>query len=311
MKRALITGIGGQDGSYLADILLEKGYEVHGLYRRSSGGNLRNLSHILDRIVLHQGDVTDYGSVQQVVYDSRPDEVYHEADQDNVDWSFKLPAYTIDVTIKGTFNVLECMKYWDTKAKVFIPCSAMMFGDASAPQTEQTPFNPQSPYACAKVAVYHMARYYRQVHGMFVVNGILYNHDSPRRHGNYLLHRICRAAATKSKLKMYSVDDEVTIGSAKDYMGYVYETMQHGEPDDYIIDTPGRPYSIKELIDLAYRISGVKYRDYLELNSADRRPGNKHQLRGLTTRFQNLNQTTDYTPVHFIIKSLLEKYKCE
>lgn len=237
MPRALISGVAGQDGSYLVDILLEKGYEVHGLYRHSSKVGLQNVQHNLTnpKFILHQGDVTDALCLDRIVHDVDPHEIYHEADQDNVDWSYKFPAYQMEITVKAVSNLLESVRRHCPSAKVFIPCSATMFGDAPAPQNENTPFNPRSPYACAKVAAYHIARMYRQNYGMFIVTGILYNHDSPRRNGNYLLHKICKAAATCTKIDIFDPDQQVGIGHAKDYMTTVHKLVSHHYPNDYII----------------------------------------------------------------------------
>jgi GDPmannose 4,6-dehydratase len=235
--RALITGVCGQDGSYLADILLDKGYEVYGVYRHSSKDPFDNVRHNIGNPNFHliQGDVTDALCLDEIIRKVDPHQIYHEADQDNVDWSFLHPAYQVDVTVKAVSNLLASVRRHCPSARVFIPCSSTMFGDAPAPQTEETPFNPRSPYACAKVAAYHLARMYRQNHGMFVCTGILYNHDSPRRNGNYLLHKICKAAATGVPVAMFDVGQDVTIGYAKDYMEHVYDLMQLSTPNDYVV----------------------------------------------------------------------------
>lgn len=265
MMRALITGVGGQDGSYLADILLEKGYEVHGLYRHSSKIGLQNVQHNLanPKFILHQGDVTDALCLDRIVHDVDPHEIYHEADQDNVDWSYKFPAYQMEITVKAVSNLLESVRRHCPSAKVFIPCSATMFGDAPAPQSESTPFNPRSPYACAKVAAYHIARMYRQNYGMFIVTGILYNHDSPRRNGNYLLHKICKAAATCEKISIFDPDQRVGIGHARQYMHIVHGLMKHHSPNDYVVFN-AEVASIRTLCDMASNLSGYKVSDFVE-----------------------------------------------
>ena len=235
--RALITGVLGQDGSYLADILLSRGYEVHGLYRHSSKDNLQNVSHNLDNpcFKLHKGDVIDGLCLDMLIERLQPDEIYHMADQDNVDWSYKIPSYQIEITVKAVVNLLTSVHHRCPRAKVFLPCSATMFGSAQAPQTEETPFDPRSPYACAKVAVYHIARMYRQNYNLYVNVGIMFNHDSPRRNGNYLLHKICKAAVTGEKVAMFDVEQEVAIGYAEDYMRYVCDMMQLPASSDYTV----------------------------------------------------------------------------
>jgi len=253
MKKAFITGVGGQDGSYLADILLGQGYQVHGLYRHSSKDTLQNVAHNLNnsRFILHQGDVTDALCLDRLIHDIDPHEIYHEADQDNVDWSFEHPAYQIEITVKAVTNLLSSVRTHCPSARVFIPCSATMFGDAPAPQNENTPFNPQSPYACAKVAAYHIARMYRQNYGMFVTTGILYNHDSPRRNGNYLLHKIAKAAVYQTALTLFNPEQEVAVGYAREYMQYVTKVMRLSRPDDYII-YHAQPITVKALVDSIY-----------------------------------------------------------
>jgi GDPmannose 4,6-dehydratase len=313
-KRAFVTGITGQDGSYLAEILLEQKYEVHGLIRRSSTGNTKNIEHLLDKIELHRGDITDFGSVCQAIYDAQPTVVYHEADQDNVDWSFPAPAQSIDVTVKGTYHLLEAVKCTVRDAKVFIPCSAMMFGDAPAPQTENTPFNPQSPYAVAKASVYHLARYYRQVMEMYVTVGILYNHDSPRRHGDYLLHRICRAAAAKKSVKLWGLDSKVSIGYAKDFMEVVVKCMGLNNPDDFIIDG-GATYAIRDLAAMAFAVKSLDWRGYVPsdiLDEESERPGKPQSLIGdMSKLLRRVPSASMKKPITPLIIQLVEKYERE
>ena len=258
-KTALISGIGGQDGSYLADILLAKGYEVHGLVRHSSCDNLWRLKHIKDKLNLHRGDVTDMRSVMGTVATVNPDELYHMADQDNVGWSFSVPGVQIDVTYGGVQNVLESVLQVKKECKVFIPVSATMFGNAPPPQNEDTPLDPRSPYACAKAAAYHLARHYRRDHSMFVTCGIMYNHDSPRRGPDYLLQKICRAAKLadiNDPLIMGNLDLKVDIGYSPDYMDTAYKILQLDEPDDFVVSTEfGHP--IRSMIAAAYLLNGV------------------------------------------------------
>jgi GDPmannose 4,6-dehydratase len=256
-KRALILGIGGQDGSYLCDILLEQGREVHGLYHRSSYDNLQRIAHCRDRIILHRGDITDLGSVEVALNSSLPDEVYNVADQDHIGWSLKIPSVSWDVTAKAPAMILELLKdrCSGRKVRFFQPVSSTIFGDAQPPQDEGTPLNPLSPYAVAKAAIYHASRYYRRVHGMFVVVGIMYNHDSPRRRNEgYLLHEICGQVKAvqrgeKDHATVGSKKMVVSLGYARDYMEAAVAMLRVAEPDDYVVASPA--VTIEELVRLA------------------------------------------------------------
>lgn len=236
MKKALILGITGMDGSYLADILLEKGYEVHGMVRRSSTGNLKNIEHNLLSLKLHNGDMSDPLSIREIISDIEPDEIYNEADQDHVGYSYDTVSYSGDITGSAVGRLLEIVRTTWKHAKVFIPLSATMFGNAPAPQNVDTPFNPQSPYAVSKVAAYYWAKYYREHHGMFVTSAILYNHDSVRRTGDYLLHKIARQAVAVQRGQQETIELtgnlslQVDVGHAFDYMTAAYHSMQQAIP---------------------------------------------------------------------------------
>jgi GDPmannose 4,6-dehydratase len=283
MKKALILGIGGQDGSYLADILLEKGYEVHGFIRRSSTGNLGRVQHSLDRIQLHHGDLLDSVSIYRTLTEVKPDEIYNEADQDHVGWSYSTPAYSMAVTAGAVATLLESVKQVCPEARVFQPCSAMMFGHCLTwPQNELTPFNPQSPYACAKVAAYHLARYYRNVHGMFVCTAILYNHDSPRRTEEYLLHQICEgvkrvAMGEQEKVAIGNMEMLVDIGYAKEYMQAAWKMMQLPSANDYIIGS-GEACCIRVLLEHACKIMDLDWQEVYVHNPKFSRAGNPSTL---------------------------------
>lgn len=264
-KRALILGVSGQDGSYLAEILLERGYEVHGMIRRSSSGqdNLWRLSLVLDQIKLYNGDLTDPISIQDVILKVKPDELYNEADQDDVSWSFNTVHHSMDVTAKAVATVLDTvLKFWPV-CRVFQPLSATMFGDAPAPQDENTPFNPLSPYACAKVAAYHLCRFYRQTYGLHVSTAIFYNHDSPRRRGDYLLQRICRQAIEVSRgqrdvIEVGNPDALVDISYAKDCMDTAHEILLLDTPDDFCVGS-GSAHEIRQLCYEALGQMGVSH----------------------------------------------------
>lgn len=259
-KRVLITGMGGQDGSHLADILLEQDCEVHGLYRHSSCDNLWRLKHCIDRGTLHKGDVTDPGAVNRIIRDVQPAELFHVADQDNVGWSKETPLHTVNVTIGGVVNVLEAVKLHAPRCKVFVPVSATMFGMAKPPQSEWTPFDPQSPYACAKLAVHHLCRWYRKEHGLFVSTGIMFNHDSPRRCGDYLLQKICRGAVAIARgeqqtLTLGNLNLRVDIGHAKEHMEAAVAMLQLPEPEEFVIGTGIAP-TIRQMVDAAFHAAG-------------------------------------------------------
>lgn len=266
-KQALILGVTGQDGSYLADILLERGYEVHGMYRHSSTGNLSRIQHNLERknpLVLHKGDMTDVHSLWRILDEVNPCEMYNEADQDNVNWSFATPSLNYDLTFTAVGNLLELIKEMGMPVRIFQPCSATVFGNPTeAPQTEATPFNPRSPYACAKAGVYHLCRYYREVHGMHVTTGILYNHDSPRRSEDYLLSKICRSIARIAKDKQPTMsigrlEQVVSLSSARDCMEGAVGLLQLSESSDYLMGGE-QSYTIGQLVELAAAVAGLEH----------------------------------------------------
>ena len=247
-KRALIFGVGGMDGSHCADLLLEKNYEVHGLYRRSSYDNLARVAHCRDRLKLHAGDMTDFDSVLAALMESRAEEAYNFADQDDVRFSHKVPLAQLAVTAGGCANVLRAAQIIKGAAsthappiRVFQPLSATMFGDATPPQNERTPFAPASPYACAKVAAYHLCQHYRREYGLWVGTAIFFNHDSPRRGPGYLLQRIARGERPDGDLSAV-----VDIGYAPEYVEAAWRILQHDKPDDFVIGT-GIGYRIQNL----------------------------------------------------------------
>lgn len=248
-KRALVFGAGGQDGSYLAELLLSGGYEVHGTHRRSSVDNLMRVRHLLPnpRLILYRSDLTDVASTQYVLRKVRPHEVYNTADQDHVGWSESCPGYSVAVTAGGVQTILDTMRDPHlSESRFFQPISATVFGgNAPAPQTVDTPLNPDSPYACAKAHAWHLCRYYRRKYGMFVSCGVFYNHDSPRRGPDYLLQKIARGERLTGDLSM-----PVDVGYAPEYVLAAWRMLQHPEPLDLLIGT-GRPYRIKDLVRLA------------------------------------------------------------
>ena len=285
VKTALILGITGQDGSYLAELLLSKGYEVHGLVRRSATGNRSNIVHIADQITLHKGDMADPTSIYRVISEVKPDEIYNEADQDHVSWSFASVGYSCDITGAAVGRLLEIVKQLDLSIRVFQPVSSNMFGrcDTSS-QVETTPFRPQSPYAAAKVMAFVFCQYYRDVFGMFVSTGIFYNHESPRRSEEYVTRKITKGAASIAKgqqqgLTLGNLDIQIDFGFAGEYMQAAWQIMQLDESDDFIIAT-GETHSLEEVVDVAFAKAGLDYKSYVKFDSRFARPGKTSVLAG-------------------------------
>lgn len=286
--KALILGVGGQDGSYLADVLLAKGYEVHGLYRRSSYDNLKRVTHCRDKINLHHGDVTDVTSVVRVLNAVKPQEVYNVADQDHIGWSYECPGVSWDVTAKAPAMILDAMyKARMDDVRFFQPVSSTIFGDASPPQDEATLLRPMSPYACAKAAALYAARFYREAYGMPVYIGIMYNHDSIRRRNEgYLLHQLAKdaVAVAKGKLRCMTVGSKsmvVDIGCAREYMIWVHKMLTAAIPGDYVFAS-NRSTTIGELAEMAMGMAG--HGAPVVEDPGLLRPGNRPALVGNTNR---------------------------
>ena len=256
-KKALITGITGQDGSYLAELLLSKNYEVHGLIRRSSTFNTERIDHIYAdphdpkaKLFLHYGDITDSGQLTNLIYNIRPDEIYHLAAQSHVRVSFDMPEFTGDVTGIGTTRLLEAIRRSGIKTRFYQASSSEMFGDAPPLQNEETPFRPRSPYSAAKVYAYWMVKNYREGYGMFAVNGILFNHESPRRGETFVTRKITRALARikyglESKLYLGNLEAKRDWGYAPDFVEAMWLMLQQDQPDDYVIAT-GDSHSVRQ-----------------------------------------------------------------
>ncbi len=267
--KALITGITGQDGSYLAELLVEKGYEVHGLIRRASTFNTDRIDHIYQdphlpetKLHLHYGDLTDSGQLTELVYNIRPDEIYHLGAQSHVRVSFDMPEFTGDVTGLGTTRLLESIRRSGIKTKFYQASSSEMFGDSPSPQNELTPFRPRSPYAAAKVYSYWMVRNYREGYNLFAVNGILFNHESPRRGETFVTRKITRALARikfglEDKLFLGNLNAKRDWGYAKDYVEAMWLMLQQDEPGDYVLGT-GESHSVREFVDLAFAHAGIE-----------------------------------------------------
>jgi GDPmannose 4,6-dehydratase len=282
-KRALITGITGQDGSYLAELLLSKGYEVHGLIRRSSTFNTDRIDHIYtdphdpkSKLFLHYGDLNDSGQLSNLIYNLQPDEIYHLGAQSHVRVSFDMPEYTGDVTGLGTTRMLEAIRRSGIKTRFYQASSSEMFGDSPPPQNELTPFRPRSPYAAAKVYSYWMAQNYREGYKLFAVNGILFNHESPRRGETFVTKKITKGIARikyrlQDKLFLGNLEAKRDWGYAKDFVEAMWLMLQQEAPDDYVVAT-GESHSVKEFLDEAFRYAGLDWKDYVEIDSRYFRP---------------------------------------
>jgi len=283
MKRALITGITGQDGSYLAEFLLAKGYEVHGLIRRASTFNTDRIDHIYQdphdpnaRLFLQYGDLANGAQLSNLIYNVKPDEIYHLGAQSHVRVSFDTPEYTGDVTGLGTTRILEAIRRSGIKTRFYQASSSEMFGATSPPQSENTPFRPQSPYACAKVYAYWMARNYREGYDLFTCNGVLFNHESPRRGETFVTRKITRAIARiladkQKKLYLGNLASKRDWGYAPEYVETMWHMLQQDQPDDYVIGT-GESHSVQEFLEEAFAYVDLNWREYVEIDQRYFRP---------------------------------------
>ena len=266
-KVALITGITGQDGSYLAEFLLEKGYEVHGIHRRSSISNMGRIEHLLDKITLHDGDLTDSSSLIRIINLVKPDEIYNLAAQSHVQVSFDVPEYSGDVDALGTLRVLEAVRILGLteKTKIYQASTSELYGKVEeVPQSETTPFHPYSPYAVAKQYAFWMTKEYREAYGMFACNGILFNHESERRGENFVTRKITLAAGRiaeglQDHLELGNMDSLRDWGYAKDYVECMWLILQQDKPDDFVIAT-GEQHTVRDFTEKAFSVNGITLR---------------------------------------------------
>ncbi len=292
MKRALITGITGQDGSYLAELLLGHGYEVHGLIRRASTFGTRRIDHLyrdphLDsvRFFLHYGDLSDGGSLSRLVLEIQPDEVYNLAAQSHVAVSFKNPIYSVDIDALGTLRLLEAIRQLDTGVRFYQASSSEMFGKVqSVPQNEETPFHPRSPYAAAKLYAHWQTVNYREAYGLFACSGILFNHESPRRGETFVTRKVTRAATRiklglQKQLFLGNLDAERDWGYAPDYVEAMWLMLQHHEPDDYVIAT-GERNSVRRFVQLAFASLDLDWERHVVIDPRYFRPAEVDALEG-------------------------------
>lgn len=301
MKKALVTGITGQDGSYLAEFLIAKGYQVHGIVRRASTFNTERIDHIYEdphesekKFILHYGDLADGTGLRRILNKCQPDEVYNLGAQSHVRVSFDQPEYTADIVGTGTLRLLEALR--DAMAekgkdvRFYQAGSSEMFGAAPAPQSEKTPFYPRSPYAVGKVAAYWYAVNYRESYGMYISNGILFNHESPRRGETFVTRKITRAlgrikVGLQKKLFLGNLDAKRDWGHAGDYVEAMWLMLQQEKPDDYIVAT-GEAYSVRDFLDESFSLAELDWQDYVEIDSRYFRPAEVDYLLGDTTKMK-------------------------
>lgn len=291
-KKALISGITGQDGSYLTELLLSKGYEVHGVIRRASVFNTGRIDHLYKdpkisgvKLFLHYGDLADASNMSRLIEKIEPDEIYNLAAQSHVKVSFDIPEYTTDIDATGTCRILDAIKDTRTKAKFYQASSSEMFGKVQAvPQSESTPFYPRSPYACAKLYSHWLTVNYRESYGIFACSGILFNHESPRRGETFVTRKITRGLADimakkTDKLYLGNLDAKRDWGFAGDYVEAMWLMLQQDEPDDYVIAT-GETYSVKQFLDEAFGYAGLDWKKYVEISEKYFRPAEVDLLIG-------------------------------
>lgn len=295
MKRALILGITGQDGSYLAELLLEKGYQVHGIIRRASTFNTDRIDFLYHdphesavRLLLHYGDLSDGTGLRRVLETVRPDEVYNLGAQSHVKVSFDQPEYTADVVATGTLRLLEALRDYSKVSgngvRAYQAGSSEMFGSTPPPQNEDTPFHPRSPYAASKAAAHYYAANYREAYGLFVCNGILFNHESPRRGETFVTRKITRAVGRiklglQQKLYLGNLDAKRDWGFAGDYVEAMWLMLQQPEPDDYVVAT-GESHSVRELLQAAFACASLDWQDWVEVDPKYFRPSEVDYLCG-------------------------------
>lgn len=296
-RRALITGITGQDGSYLAELLLGKGYEVHGIVRRSSSLNTARIDHLFrdahlpgTRLFLHFGDLTDSLSLCRILTETRPDEIYNLGAQSHVRVSFDVPIFTADTGALGTLRLLEAIKDVGliNSVRYYQAGSSEMFGSSPPPQSEATPFHPRSPYACAKVFSHYATINYRESYGLHASNGILFNHESPRRGATFVTQKVVQAAVrirrgNQNVLYLGNLDAMRDWGFAGDYVRAVWLMLQQPTPDDYVIAT-GKMYSVRDLLDVAFEKQGLDWKKYVRIDPHYFRPAEVEALRGDPTK---------------------------
>ena len=317
MKKALLFGATGQDGSFLAELLLSKGYEVHGVIRRSSSFNTARIEHlyqdpsIADRtFVLHYGDLTDGSSLSRLIRTVKPDEIYNLGAMSHVKVSFETPEYTCDANAMGTLRVLEAIRESGLLCKYYQASSSEMFGDSPPKQNEDTPFRPRSPYAVSKVAAYWMVKNYRESYGIFACNGILHNHESSRRGETFVTRKITKAIANimtgqQDKLLLGNLDAQRDWGYAPEYCDAIYRMMQHDTPDDFVIAT-GEMHSVREFVELAFSLVDLDWSKYVVIDPRYFRPTEVDALCGDASKAKKLLGWEPKTTFQELVRIMLQ-----
>jgi GDPmannose 4,6-dehydratase len=318
MKKALITGITGQDGSYLADLLLEKGYEVHGIIRRASTFNTSRIDHLYAdphvngvRMFLHYGDLSDSVNLVKLLYELRPDEIYHLGAQSHVRVSFDIPEYTSDVTGVGTIRILEAIREAGLRSRFFQASSSEMFGKAQqVPQTETTPFWPRSPYGVAKVFSYWATVNYRESYGLCASNGIMFNHESPRRGETFVTRKISRAVAAikhglQKELFLGNLDAKRDWGYAPEYVEGVWRILQTGEGDDFILAT-GESHTVREFVEAAFGYANLDWKEFVKHDPRYERPAEVDVLLGDASKAKKILDWEPRVRFHELVRIMVD-----
>jgi GDPmannose 4,6-dehydratase len=317
MKKALITGISGQDGSYLAEYLLEQGYEVHGIIRRSSVSENQDsrIKHLSDKIHTYYGDMLDIPSLTKIMVDVQPDEIYNLAAMSHVRISFDVPSFTIQTNGLGVLNLLEVYRMFAPKAKFYQASSSEMFGnsvDEDGVQRLTTPMTPVSPYGCAKLLAFNLVRHYRHAYGLHACNGILFNHESPRRGSNFVTNKVVKAAVEikkglRDKLELGNLDSYRDWGHSKDYVRAMHKITNHETADEWIIAT-GETWSVRQLVEYVFEKLDLDYKDYVVQNPKFMRPEELKYLKGDSQRSRDLLKWDPEYTFHTMLDEMIENW---
>jgi len=317
MKRALITGIGGQDGSYLAELLISKGYEVHGLVRRNSVPEQQEsrIDFLGEEVRTHYSDLGDASSLGRIIQTIEPDEIYNLAAQSHVRISFEIPQFTVRTNAEGTLNMLDAMLRFARDAKFYQASSSEMFGDSvdeDGYQRESTPMTPVSPYGCAKLFSYHIVRNYRASYGLFASNGILFNHESPRRGSNFVTSKIVKTAVQiklgiASELVMGNLDSHRDWGHSRDYVRAMHAIVNHSEPEDFVIST-GRTTSVREFLDLTFSKLDLDWQKYVRQDERYMRPQELPYLRGDSSKARRILGWEPTETLDTLVEEMIESW---
>jgi len=319
-KKALITGIAGQDGSYLSELLLEKDYEVHGIIRRSSVAENQDsrIQHLQGQIHTHYGDLTDYPSLVRIVSEVRPDEIYNLGAMSHVRISYDMPSFTIQTNALGVLNMLEVYRSFVPHAGFYQASSSEMFGnsvDHDGVQRLTTPMNPVSPYGCAKVMGYNLVRHYRHAYNLHACNGILFNHESPRRGSNFVTNKVVKTAVQikkglRDKLELGNLDSYRDWGHSKDYVRAMHMIINHHEPDEFIVAT-GETHSVRDLVETVFTKLGMNYKDYVVQNPKYMRPEELKYLKGDSSKSREiLGWEPEYT-FETLLDDMIQRWEKE